>query len=164
MALTSRPTSNHSARSIDVADLEAVVAIDRVSSGDSRWHFFEKRFAAAKARPADFVHIGVAVGNRLCGFAIARVLRGDFGQKDAIAVVDALGVEPESREYGLGQSLMEGVIEMSRQKGACSVQSQVSWKNYELLRFFNTSHFELAPRLALERPMTALSEEWGEEA
>lgn len=163
MALTSLPTSKHTTRPIDAADLEQVIGIDRVSSGHSRRHFFEKRFAAAVARPADFVQIGVVAGNRLCGFAIARVLRGEFGQKDAVAVVDALGVEPESREHGLGQSLMEGLVEMSRQKGARSVQSQVSWKNYELLRFFNTSRFELAPRLALERPMTALSEEWGEE-
>ncbi len=164
MALTSHPTSNHSTRTIDAADLEQVIAIDRGSIGHSRRHFFEKRFAAAKAQPADFVHIGVVVGNRLCGFAIARVLRGEFGQKDAVAVVDALGVEAGSREHGFGQSLMEGLIAMSRQKGARSVQSQVSWRNYELLRFFNTSRFELAPRLALERPMTALSEEWGDEA
>jgi len=164
MALTSHGTSSHSTRTIDAADLEPVIAIDHMSIGHGRRHFFEKRFAAAETRPADFVHIGVTVGNRLCGFAVARILRGEFGQKDAVAVVDALGVEPDSREHGLGQSLMEGLIEMSRQKGARSVQSQVSWKNYELLRFFNTSHFELAPRLALERPMTALSEEWGEES
>lgn len=163
MALASPPTSNRNTRPIDVTDLEQVIAIDRVSSGHGRRHFFEKRFAAAKARPADFVQIGVVAGNRLCGFAIARIMRGEFGQKDAVAVVDVLGVEPESREHGLGQSLMEGLIEMSRRKGARSVQSQVSWKNYELLRFFNTSRFELAPRLALERPMTELSEEWGEE-
>jgi L-amino acid N-acyltransferase YncA len=160
---TSSPTLNYSTRTIDVADLEQVIAIDRVSSGQSRRHFFEKRFAAAKARPGDFVHIGVVADNKLRGFAIARILRGEFGQNDAVAVVDALGVEPESREHGLGQSLMEGLIEMSRQKDARSVQSQVSWKNPELLRFFNTSHFELAPRLALERPINVLSEESGEE-
>jgi ribosomal protein S18 acetylase RimI-like enzyme len=164
MALASPPISNHNTRPIDVMDIEQVIAIDRVSSGHSRRHFFEKRFAAAKARPTDFVQIGVVAGNSLRGFAIARVMRGEFGQKDAVAVVDALGVEPESREHGFGQSLMEGLIAMSRQKGARSVQSQVSWRNYELLRFFNTSRFELAPRLALERPMTALSEEWSDEA
>jgi len=160
---TPPPTLNCSTRPIGVADLEQVIAIDRGNTGYSRRHFFEKRFAAAKARPADFVHIGVVADNQLRGFAIARILRGEFGRKDAVAVVDALGVERESREHGLGQSLMEGLIEMARQKDARSVQSQVSWKDYELLRFFNTSRFELAPRLALERPMTVLSEESGEE-
>ncbi|MBI2715986.1 MAG: GNAT family N-acetyltransferase [Rhizobiales bacterium] len=153
-----------STRPITVADLERVIAIDKVNTGHSRRHFFEKRFAAAKARPSDFVHVGVVADNALRGFAIARIMHGEFGIKDAIAVVDALGVESENREHGFGQSLMEGLVEMARQRGARSVQSQVSWKNEDLLRFFKTSHFELAPRLALERPMTELREDEEEES
>lgn len=153
-----------STRPITVADLEQVIAIDKVNTGHSRRHFFEKRFAASKARPSDFVHVGVVADNVLRGFAIARIMYGEFGIKDAIAVVDALGVETEKREHGLGQSLMEGLVEMARQRGARSVQSQVSWKNEDLLRFFKTSHFELAPRLALERPMTELREDEEEES
>jgi len=162
--VTPTPTASRSTRPITVADLERVIAIDRVHSGHSRRHFFEKRFAAAKARPRDFVQVGVVADDTLRGFAIARILRGEFGQKDAIAVVDALGVESGSREHGLGQSLMEGLVEMARQQGASSVQSQVNWKTPDLLRFFNTSRFELAPRLALERPMTELREEVDEES
>jgi len=153
----------NSTRPITVADLEQVIAIDKVNTGHSRRHFFEKRFAAAKARPSDFVHIGVVADNVLCGFAIARILRGEFGQKDAVAVVDTLGVAPESREHGLGQSLMEGLVATARQQGARSVHSQVDWKNSELLRFFNTSRFELAPRLALERAASELPEQVDEE-
>ena len=150
-------------RPITTADLEQVIAIDKTNSGQNRRHFFEKRFAAAKARPADFVHVGVVANGTLRGFAIARILRGEFGQKDAVAVVDALGVAPESREHGLGQGLMEGLVATARAQGARSVQSQVDWKNGELLRFFNSVGFELAPRLALERPASELPEEAGEE-
>lgn len=160
---TTFPTTDRSTRPIGLPDLEAVIAIDRAHAGHSRRHFFEKRFAAAKARPDDFISIGVLTKDKLCGFAIARVMRGEFGRRDAVAVVDALGVEPESREHGLGQMLMEGLIEMSRQKGARSVQSQVNWKNGELLRFFNSAGFDLAPRLALERPVGALHEESDED-
>ena len=152
-----------STRPITVADLEQVIAIDKVNTGYSRRHFFEKRFAAAEARPSDFVHVGVVANNVLRGFAIARILRGEFGQKDAVAVLDALGVAPESREHGLGQRLMEGLVATARQQGARSVQSQVDWKNDELLRFFKTSHFELAPRLALERSTDELPEQSDEE-
>jgi L-amino acid N-acyltransferase YncA len=159
----SPPKSNRSTRPITVADLERVVAIDRVHSGQSRRHFFEKRLTAGQVRPNDFVHIGVESDGVLQGFAIARIMHGEFGLKDAIAVVDALGVDAKNREHGLGQSLMDGLVEMARQRGARSVQSQVNWKNDDLLRFFNAAHFELAPRLALERPMTELREETGEE-
>lgn len=152
-----------STRPITIADLEQVIAIDKVSTGNSRRHFFEKRFAAAKARPNDFVQIGVVDGNALRGFAIARILRGEFGQKDAIAVVDAIGVELESREHGLGHRLMDGLVDTARQQGAQSVQSMVDWKNPDLLRFFNTTHFKLAPRLALECAMSELRAEADEE-
>jgi L-amino acid N-acyltransferase YncA len=150
-------------RPITVADLEQVIAIDKVSSGHSRRHFFEKRFAAAKQRPNDFIQIGVVDGSALRGFAIARILRGEFGQKDAIAVVDALGVEQESREKGLGHRLIDGLVESARKQGAHSVQSLVDWKNPDLMRFFNTTNFKLAPRMALECAMTELRAEAGEE-
>lgn len=152
-----------STRPITVADLEQVIAIDKVNTGHSRRHFFEKRFNAAKKRPSDFVQVGVFAGSALRGFAIARILRGEFGRKDAVAVVDALGVAPESREIGVGQTLMEGLVAGARQQGARSVQSQVDWKNVELLRFFNSTHFELAPRLALERAASELPEQADEE-
>jgi len=152
-----------STRPITVDDLEEVIALDKVNTGQGRRHFFEKRFAAAKKRPNDFVHIGVTDGGALRGFAIARILRGEFGQKDAIAVVDALGVAPESREHGLGHRLVDGLVESARTQGAQSVQSLVDWKNPDLLRFFNTAHFQLAPRLALECAMTDLRVEADEE-
>ncbi len=152
-----------STRPITVADLEQVIAIDKMNSGRSRRHFFEKRFAAAKAHPADFIHVGVVADNALRGFAIAHILRGEFGQKDAVAVLDAIGVAPESREHGLGQSLMEGLVTNARAQGARSLHSQVNWKNFDLLRFFNTSGFALSPRLALERDATALPEAPDEE-
>ena len=152
-----------STRPISVADLEEVIAIDKVNTGHGRRHCFEKRFAAAKARPADFAHVGVTENGVLRGFAIARILRGEFGQKDAIAVVDALGVSPESREHGLGHILMDGLVAAARAQGAQSVQSLVDWKNTDLLRFFNTAHFKLAPRLALECAMTELRVEADEE-
>lgn len=152
-----------STRPITVMDLEQVIAIDKVNTGQSRQRFFEKRFAAAKARPTDFVEVGVVANGKLRGFAIARILRGEFGQKDAVAVVDALGVAPESREHGLGQALMEGLVTAARQQGARSVQSEVDWKHGELLRFFNGAGFELAPRLALERAVSEVLEEADEE-
>lgn len=146
-------------RPLTDADLDRVIDIDRVHSGHGRRHFFEKRFATAKARPNDFIHVGVSTGGVLQGFAIARILRGEFGHKHAVAVLDALGVGERSGERGLGQALMEGLIEMSGKRGVRSLQSQVNWTHLNLLRFFNTARFRLAPRIDLERSVTELQEE-----
>lgn len=160
----SNPAASRSIRALVAEDLERVIAIDRMHSGRSRRHFFEKRFANAQTRPDDFVQICVANDAGLQGFAVARVLRGEFGRKDLVAVLDAVGVDPQSGEHGLGQMLMEGLLDRSDRLGARALQSQVSWTDFDLLRFFNASGFKLAPRLGLERPVGELREDADEES
>ena len=151
------------ARTLTPDDLDRVVAIDEKYSGYPRQYFFEKRFDAAKARPGDYLQIGITIDGRLHGFAIARILHGEYGHKDIIAVVDALGVDPEGRERGIGQSLMRELVDLSRRQGVRVLQSQADWTNQDLLKFFAASHFELAPRIALERPVTDLQPQYEEE-
>jgi GNAT superfamily N-acetyltransferase len=151
------------ARLLDSADFERVLAIDRAHTGRARRHFFTKRFAAAAAAPNDYLHIGIHNGGPLQGFAMARILRGEFGRDRAIAVLDAIGVEPASRERGVGQSLIQELIALLGQAGIGSLQSQADWTSRELLRFFDESGFALGPRLALERAVAVPFDEAGEE-
>jgi len=137
---------------LGVGDVERVITIDRTHSGRSRRRFFEKRFAAAAARPDDYVHIGAMRGGVMRGFAIARILRGEFGYEQAVAVVDAIGVEATSQERGIGQALMEALSDIMRKKGVGLLQTQADWTNHDLLRFFSAAGFKLAPRLVLQRP------------
>jgi GNAT superfamily N-acetyltransferase len=138
-------------RALDGGDLERVIIIDRAHSGRSRRHFFEKRFAAAAAHPDEFIQIGVMGGGSLRGFAIARVFCGEFGREPAIAMLDAIGVEMEVQERGVGRSLMDGLVEAMRSAGVHTLQSQAEWTNHGLMRFFDASGFELAHRVVLER-------------
>jgi ribosomal protein S18 acetylase RimI-like enzyme len=150
-------------RPLDTGDAERVIAIDRARSGHSRRHFFEKRFAAAKAQPDDFIQIGIVQDGLLRGFAIARVHRGEFGLERTVAVLDAIGVESESRERGIGQLLMRELGKVMGSRGVRALQSQADWTNHELLRFFAAAGFKLAPRLALERPVAVPLDEATEE-
>ncbi len=161
--VTSRIAADRVSRPLDTDDVERVIAIDRAHGGQSRRHFFEKRFAAAKAQPDDFIHIGVVQDGLLRGFAIARVHRGEFGFERAVAVLDVIGVESESRERGIGQLLMRELREVMAGRGVRTLQSQAEWTNHELLRFFATAGFKVAPRLALERPVAAPLDETTEE-
>ena len=78
-------------------------------------------------------------------------MRGEFGREQAIATLDAIGVMAASREQGVGHELVDGLTKALRQEGVRSLQSQVSWTNHALLRFFDACGFNLAPRLVLER-------------
>ncbi|HEY5217760.1 MAG TPA: GNAT family N-acetyltransferase [Pseudolabrys sp.] len=151
--------TDNSVRPLRPADLERVIAIDSGHVGEPRRRFFEKRLVHAKQHPEDFVHVGVIRNDLLVGFAFARILRGEFGREQAIATLDAVGVERDSREHGVGHALIDGVTEVMRKKGVHSLQSQADWTNHALLRFFDASGFGLAPRLVLERSvLTPLAE------
>ncbi|HUI95210.1 MAG TPA: GNAT family N-acetyltransferase [Xanthobacteraceae bacterium] len=131
-----------------------MIAIDRANAGRARRHFFEKRFAAAAAHPEDFIHLGMEEGGTLCGFAFARLLRGEFGREQIAAVLDAVGVAAESRRRGIGRGLLRELIERLRGLGVRTLHSQAEWSDAELTRFLAASGFKLAPRLALERSVT----------
>jgi N-acetylglutamate synthase-like GNAT family acetyltransferase len=156
------PTPDSHIRKLAPDDVERVIAIDRVHSGHARRRFFERRFAAAEEEPGDYIQLGVMRGGSLRGFAIARILRGEFG-REHVAVLDALGVEAESQERGIGHALMQGLMAAMRDGGVRVVQSQADWTNHNLLRFFAGAGFELAPRLSLQREVGDLIDETGEE-
>jgi ribosomal protein S18 acetylase RimI-like enzyme len=153
LAMANAPAESR-LRPLDARDLEPIVAIDREHTGRSRRRFFEKRFEAARSQSDDYVDIGIDGGGSLRGYAMARLLRGEFGREHVTAVLDAIGVEPRSRELGVGQVLMDALIVALRAQGVRSLQSQADWTNPALLRFFRNAGFELAPRLVLERSVT----------
>jgi ribosomal protein S18 acetylase RimI-like enzyme len=155
--------ANRTVRPLGADDVERVIAIDCAHSGRSRRRFFEKRFTAAAAQPDDYVHIGAIRDGSLRGFAVARILHGEFGHESAVAVLDAIGVETESRERGIGHALMEELGTILRHKGVRSLQSQADWTNHDLLRFLHAAGFELAPRLVLQRLVNEVLAETGEE-
>lgn len=156
---TATVNADNVVRPLRPSDLDRVIAIDSGHVGRPRRRFFEKRLANAKQHPEDFVHVGVARNGSLVGFAFARILQGEFGREQAIATLDAVGVERDSQEHGVGHTLMTSLTEVMRRKGVQSLQSQADWTNHALLRFFAASGFGLAPRLVLERSvLTPLAE------
>lgn len=132
-------------------DLDDVVAIDKALSGASRRGFFEKRLAAALEEPGDFVYVGLRQGERLVGYALARLVAGEFGKPGARAVLDAIGVDPDLQGKTAGHRLLSAVEEVLRHKRVGELSSQVAWTNQDLLKFFASSGFSLAPRIVLTR-------------
>ena len=133
-------------------DLARVVAIDRVLSGRSRRGFYETRLAAALREPDAFVYLGVTRGGELAGFVFARLLEGEFGIREPVAVLDAIGVDAAHRGSGLGRTLMSGLEDILRRKGVARLRSQLDWNNHALMRFLDAAGFRLAPRIVLRRP------------
>lgn len=138
-------------------DLDAVVALDEQISGRSRRGYFEKRLAAALREPE--AHIQVAIDNDgLAGFALARVLEGEFGERERSALLEAMGVAPRRQGRGVGRALIDGLEQVMRGKGIPVLRTEAAWTDHAMLRFLDAAGFTLAPRQVIERPVDAGAE------
>jgi ribosomal protein S18 acetylase RimI-like enzyme len=132
-----------------------VVEIDRRITGRSRRVFFEKRLEAALADSGGFISVALEDGSgALIGFSIARVQTGEFGEDRRVAVLDVIGVDPDSRKHRHGMRLLEAITEYARKRGVDELRTQVDWNDGDLIGFFATAGFLLAPSQILERPTT----------
>ena len=136
-------------------DFESVVEIDKRITGRSRRVFFDKRLEAALADSDGFISVALEDGSgALIGFSIARVQTGEFGEDRRVAVLDVIGVDPDSRKHRHGIRLLEAITESARRRGVDELRTQVDWNDGDLIGFFATAGFLLAPSQILERPTT----------
>ena len=156
--------AHRNVRPLGADDIERVIEIDRAHSGHSRRRFFEKRFDAAAAQPDDYIHIGVSRAVARCA---ALPSPASFAASSDTKPRSRFSMRSASRrrsaERGIGQALIEELGAILVRKGVPSLQSQADWTNHDLLRFFDATGFELAPRLALQRPVNELLVESSEE-
>ena len=140
-------------RPLKPEDFEAVVEIDRRITGRARRLFFEKRLEAALADSSGFVSVALEDGRgKLIGYSIARVQSGEFGEDRRTAVLDVIGVDPDSRKHRHGTRLLEALTDLARKHGVDELRTQVDWSDGELIQFFANAGFLLAPSQVLERP------------
>lgn len=137
-------------------DLDAVVALDRLSAGLARRPYFEKRLAAALRSPRRHLQFALTAGTGLAGFLVARIVGGEYGRPEEVVVLEALGVDPTFRREGLGRRLLTGLETLMHSRGIHRVVTQVDWRNHGMLQFLAGAGFSLAPRSLLERPLERL--------
>lgn len=137
-------------------DLETVIAIDKANTGTERRGFFEKRLAGALERPGDYIYVGLHADDQLVGFALAKLVEGEFGSEDALASFDAMGVNPDFRGKGAGHRLMTAVEDILRHKGVKTLTTQADWSNISILGFFDSCGFKLADKVVVARDTSKL--------
>lgn len=149
-------------RSLHPKDLERVAAIDSQIVGKPRQGFFVKRLAVAMDAPESFVTCAACAGDTLQGYAFARVLDGDFGSVQKVAVLDVLGVDPGVQRRGIGKALLEGIESRMMKKAIHVLRTEIDWADHAMTRFFAATAFKLAPIQIVSRDTTALPEDVAE--
>jgi ribosomal protein S18 acetylase RimI-like enzyme len=141
-------------RGLTPEDLEAVVAIDAKSTGRRREEYFRIKLKQNLTETGIKVSLAAEADGLFRGFLLARVYYGEFGTLEPVAVLDTLGVHPETRGVGIGHALMEQLLINLAGLGVPTLRTEVAWDDMLLLAFFQRERFRPAARLCLELPVT----------
>ena len=150
-AKSSGGASDYKIGPLSATDLDPVIAIDKSHSGASRNGFFERRLTAAQKDPTEFVYVGARHGDVLVGFALARLVEGEFGGEAPVASLDSFGVDPDHQHHGVGQLLLNEIDSVLTHKGVVELTTELRWSDQALIQFLSQSGFSMAPRVVLSR-------------
>ena len=131
-------------RPLAAEDLNRVAMIDAAAVGRSRRFYFERRLAAALRHPEQHLQYAAQDAWDLSGYALARVLAGEFGRDRPALMLEVIGVNFSRRGLGIGQRLLEALETDARRRGIRELWTQASWHQDRMLRFIARAGFELA--------------------
>ncbi|HLC27471.1 MAG TPA: GNAT family N-acetyltransferase [bacterium] len=137
-------------RLIQRGDMDAIVFIDAQSFGKKRPEYYEQKVDLALDDRRHLVTSLVAeVGGKVVGFIMGEIYRGEFGIPDTVATIDTIGVDSKYQRNGIGQFLMEEFVTIARKAGVEVINTRVAWNDWDLLRFFDSSSFQLQQSKAI---------------
>lgn len=144
------PTDSVAVRTLAPNDLAAIVRVDAASMGRRRDEYYASKVKAALGEGRLQTSLVAEVDGNVVGFCLAKVFYGEFGQAEPTAVIDSVGVMPSHRGRHVGAALLRQLVMNLRALGVTHVQTEVDWKQFDLLRFLASHGFRPAPRLCLQ--------------
>ena len=138
-------------RSLCAEDLDAVVRIDSQNTGHDRAGYFRRKFSEALDESGIRISLAAELDGAVVGFIMARVDYGEFGQTDATAVLDTIGVAPPAQAHHVGQALVSQLFTNLRSLQVDSVRTEVEWDDFALVQFMRRCGFRPAQRLAFSQ-------------
>jgi ribosomal protein S18 acetylase RimI-like enzyme len=147
------PSPQITIRPLRPEDLEEVVAIDQAIEGRPRRTYIRRRLDAAVREPTRHVQFAASDGSRLVGYLLARLLRGEFGRQQTGLRIELVGVRSDDRHHGVGQRLLEALVEHARRKAVAELRTAARWNDHAMLRWFETMGFELSADRIVDCPI-----------
>lgn len=142
-------------RSLQATDREAIGRIDRHVTGHARQGYLTKRLDEAVSGSDIRIGLVAEVDDQVVGFLIGSVYYGEFGVPEPSAVIDTIGVDPGYGKKGVGRALVLKLLANLHALGIERVQTEVDWKQLDLIGFLARMGFGPAPRICLERKINS---------
>src|SRR5574337_170036 len=150
--MTSMPVIHRSytIRALAPADLDAVVAIDAAAEGRSRRDYVERRLRSAQRERELHAQFAAVDDAGVVGFMLARVLAGEFGQRQRSLRLEAMAVRADRRDSGIGRAMFQALTTWAIRHGCSAIRTTARWHDTALLGWFHTLDFQLAPEVIMQ--------------
>lgn len=135
-------------RSMSQADRAHVVSIDKRITGRNREAYIASLFDEAMNDSAVRVSLIARTDDTPAGFIMARTDFGNFGRTEPVAVIDTLGVAPDSGRRGVGTALLSQLFANLQALLVEKVETLVAYNDLGLANFFYRAGFAPSQRLA----------------
>jgi GNAT superfamily N-acetyltransferase len=142
-------------RALRADDCARLVRLDHEISGRNRPAWYEGKIRRALDDTDVNISLGADLDGQLVGALLGSVHFGEFGQPEPVAILDTLLVDRAFARRGIASALLEQLLLNLSALRIERLRTEVSWDEFELMGFFAHSGFHPAPRLVLERPITA---------
>ena len=140
-------------RLLSAKDLEDVVRVDRHVTGRDRRAYVQHALDEALRESGVRISLAARVDGVLAGYVMARADLGDFGRTEPVAVIDTLGVAPETAHRGVGHALLQQLFLNLDALRIERVETLVEARAAALLGFFLDAGFAPSQRLAFVKAL-----------
>lgn len=138
-------------RMIRKNDLDGVVAIDKLITGQDRREYYQRKLEqAVDNRHNVNASLVAEVDGRLVGFMMGDVFFGEYGIPDATATIDTIGVHPDFQKHGVASDLMDQFLMNMKAANVKKIYTLVNWNDFALEAFFSRHKFQPSKRISLE--------------
>jgi ribosomal protein S18 acetylase RimI-like enzyme len=150
--VTTNAPPARSIRPLSRADLDAVVRLDALHTGESKPAYWTQVFDDFLGSRTDRLRVGLVAGHAggLAGFVLADVRAFEFGSEPCGWILE-IGVDPALARQGIASALLAEACRRLRASGVATIRTMVRRNNVPVLTFFRTNGFSGGPYVQLEQ-------------
>ncbi len=130
-------------------DLDKIIEIDNKVLGEERPDYWERKVEMA-GKISPLPSLVAEIEEKVVGFIFGEASGWEYGVPENIGWIDTIGVDPIYQKKGIGKLLMKELLNYMKKVGVDTVYTLVNWRDWELLRFFNTIGFTRGDMINLE--------------
>jgi len=137
-------------------DFDAIVEIDEKVLKASRLKYYEmkfdKLFKSKEFLPTSLV--AELEDGMVVGFVMGELYMGEYGISQEGATLDTIGVDPQYRQKGIGERLIDAFVDHLKELGVKNINTLVDIEDSKLIQFFRANQFSPAKSIIyLERSL-----------